>query len=282
MTRLAVVTACDDAYCIPACVLLCSLGTAGGMPRDIQVIVLAVSLSQESARALKEAARRANLNADLRFADDARPLGEEERRFPRASFLRLWVGEMCRDFDRVVYLDADTVVLRPINELLEARLEPHHVGAVIDSLYPTIASAPGLRRFANTVLPPNAPYFNSGVLAIDVAWWRGQQVGERAGNFVLQFRDELEFPDQDALNAVLYDAWCPLDSRWNVCPAFIAHEIVSSHAELSHLRSAGLEKFEESEAAASVLHFVGSKKPWREDFPPSHVKDLYESFMRRT
>jgi len=282
MTRVAVVTACDDAYCLPACVLLHSLGTSAGMPRDTPIIVLATSLSDESALALKDAAKRADLNVDLRSADQADSFGADEGRFPRAAYVRWSVAEMCGDFDRIVYLDSDTVVLGPIDELLEARLEPHHVGAVIDYFYPTIASAPGLRRFSNNVLLPNAPYFNAGVLLIDVAWWRYQQIGQRAGNFVVRFRDELELPDQDALNAVLYNAWCPLDPRWNACPAFIAREIVSRHAELSHLGSAGLERIEETESAACILHFVGSRKPWAKDFPPSPVKNLYESFMRRT
>jgi lipopolysaccharide biosynthesis glycosyltransferase len=83
------------------------------------------------------------------------------------------------------------------------------------------------------------PYFNAGVLVMDVSAWRRENVGERALRYVVG-GSPLQWADQDSLNGVV-EHMHELDARWNA-----QH---SNFLPRNRHRS------------AAVWHFIGGK-PW--------------------
>jgi lipopolysaccharide biosynthesis glycosyltransferase len=94
-------------------------------------------------------------------------------------------------------------------------------------------------------LAGNQPYFNAGVMLIDMANWRANAIAERALQHLRRYGKRVFFRDQEALNAVIGSNWDPLEDRWNVSAN-------PFHAKQQHL---GNHK-------PAIIHFAGRIKPW--------------------
>lgn len=160
---------------------------------------------------------------------------------------------------RAVILDADMVILRSIRDLFTEDLAPHGVGAVQDPC-PYEYLGP---RNVTLGRSPDAPYFNSGMLVVDVGSWRSARITERALEWALQqTRRTIRFPDQDTLNKILDGNWKPLPLAWNF------HSIP--------LERASARDYE----GCNILHFILIKPDHQECTHPA--KHLYFRYRERT
>jgi len=152
---------------------------------------------------------------------------------------------------RVVYLDADLVVLGDLSQLAAIDLGGKTVGAVLDFHVHRWGKGGVALRGETT---DDNPYFNSGVLVIDLDAWRTRQVRQRALDFLASNRDRILFWDQDALNAVLADDWKALDPRWNRMTHYWEQRregtLPFSRETIASLRD------------PFIVHFASGSKPW--------------------
>jgi lipopolysaccharide biosynthesis glycosyltransferase len=171
------------------------------------------------------------------------------------AYARLLIPDLLPpNIRRAVYLDGDIVVKQDLSPLLQMDLGGAPLAAVRDFVTPRTDSE--LSPLRGLVEPK--PYFNSGVLVIDVTHWRKSGVAERALGFARGFGSELGFGDQDAMNAASAN-WHELDFRWNV-QVLMMYWPDLPRTELTDMLSrnrAGLYR------DAAVLHFAGVPKPWQ-------------------
>jgi lipopolysaccharide biosynthesis glycosyltransferase len=125
------------------------------------------------------------------------------------------------------------MVRRPVGELLRIPLGGMPAAAALN------CAGPRVHRMVNARLgrAADAPYFNSGVLLLDLQTWRDLGIGHECIR-VAETRDDY-WPDQDALNLVLNGKIKALETRWN----FFSTEILSREAY----------------EAAHILHFIPDK-----------------------
>ncbi|HEX6684813.1 MAG TPA: glycosyltransferase family 8 protein [Candidatus Limnocylindrales bacterium] len=140
---------------------------------------------------------------------------------------------------RVIYLDADTLVVDDLTPLWHWPLARRPLAAAGD-LMSVVRDAIG--HWHEIGLDGDAPYFNSGVLVIDLAQWREERIGERvmrqcqADRHRLLIRNRWPQHDQYGFNVVLQHRWARLDERWNHFP-------------------------ERRSARPGIVHFLGDTKP---------------------
>jgi lipopolysaccharide biosynthesis glycosyltransferase len=124
-----------------------------------------------------------------------------------ANYYRLLAPQLLpMDVDRVVYLDSDIIVRRSLTDLWSVDLTDYALAAVEDRIK-SLAIDLGL--------PVGAKYFNSGVLLINLTYWRKYKVDERAIAFIKDNPLKVQYWDQDALNATLVHCWKELPEVWN-------------------------------------------------------------------
>lgn len=166
-----------------------------------------------------------------------------DARRTEATYLRMVLpGALAGDYDRILYLDSDIFVQGgDVSALLGMDLGLHPAGAVRDNMQwrtPT-RMAPEFKRFGLS----NAPYFNAGIMLIDVAEWQGQQVFDKALAFGAANAGQMQRNDQSLLNVVLHRNWAELSPVWNWQ--------YSAQARLY-----------EPMLDAHIVHFIGPRKPW--------------------
>jgi lipopolysaccharide biosynthesis glycosyltransferase len=166
---------------------------------------------------------------------------------------------------RVVYLDADLVVLGDLSCLAAIDLGGKTVGAAIDIHVLRWAGGGSALWGKDT---NDRPYFNAGVLVIDLDAWRTRQVRQRAIDFLASHQDGILFWDQDALNAVLNDDWKEIDLRWNRTTHFWERSregtLPFSAETIASLRD------------PFIVHFASPNKPWNGfRHPDRRVFDTY-------
>jgi lipopolysaccharide biosynthesis glycosyltransferase len=170
-------------------------------------------------------------------------------RFPVQAWYRVLLPELLPELDRVLYLDADTLITGPLVPLWEIDLDGCLVAAVTNPLLASML--PRIQR--DLGLPDLGSYFNSGVLLIDLEAWRAGATAQAVLDFA-RAHESVIWPDQDALNAVLHARRLHLHPRWNAMPGLWN----VSQSYLPHTPA----EVREAVLDPAIVHFVGPHKPW--------------------
>ncbi len=187
--------------------------------------------------------------------------------FPPEASIPLLIPELLpTDVDRVLFLDADLLVLDDLAELWETPLDGRVFAAAADGAVPFCSSARGVKNWKALGIPSTAPYFNAGVLLIDLARWREREVRRRVDTYFKTTREPVDFLHQEALNAVLWNDWKELDGRWN---------LLASRAGRSYESPAS-----QAWRNPGIVHFAGRVKPWRSQVGGPFNSD-YQDVLRR-
>ena len=256
-----VVLACDEVYAMPLATTLRSITETNRSCWPLDFYVLSDGFSE--AMRMKVLSSLPTGSASVRWvAVDLRLFGEFATlpHVSKMTYARLLIPYVFPDnVSRVLYLDADLLVLDDLGPLWETDLEGAAVGAVLDRWNLQFKqNEPGLED-----VPRVRDYFNAGVLLIDLDRWREQRISEKALNY-LSRHPRTPFSDQDALNVVCDGFWKKLNPRWN----FQDHYETS----LSDMRA---------EQKPSIVHFVMREKPWVATFPNLNTC-FYDAFRSRT
>jgi len=172
-------------------------------------------------------------------------------RIPQTMWYRVLLPELLPAADRVLYVDADVLVVDSLAPLWATPLADHWVAAVTN-----VPERHMLGHAAGLGLPGPQAYFNSGVLLFNLAAMRRDHRTEALLDCAREHAGRLLWPDQDALNLVLAPRRRVLHPRWNVMNS------MRRFAWAGEL----LGETEASEAIdrPGIVHFEGPRenKPW--------------------
>jgi lipopolysaccharide biosynthesis glycosyltransferase len=189
----------------------------------------------------------------------------------RTMWHRVFLPELMPDTERVLYLDADTIVMDSLEPLWELDLTDKLVGAVTNVFQRFVAG----RREPFEIERSDPPYFNSGVLLLNLELMRSTEARDQLLAYARAHRDVKGWPDQDALNHVLGPARYALHPRWNVMNSFQVYPWSED--------TFGREELAEALANPAIRHFEGPSinKPWHL-LCERDMRELYRHFRRQT
>ncbi|MGC7590838.1 glycosyltransferase family 8 protein [Bisgaard Taxon 46] len=163
-----------------------------------------------------------------------------------ASYFRYLLGQL--PLDRVLYLDCDMVVTGSLAEMYYADFGDNMMYAVEDAFL-------NLVQHSYKEFPDMKPYFNSGMLLIDLNKWREQNIENQLMDLTKRAVN-VYYGDQDVLNIILKGKWKALDKIYNYQTgsriAFIQHEMLDE-----------LKKYEDLQGQLpKIIHYITRHKPW--------------------
>lgn len=128
--------------------------------------------------------------------NDALQMEVYEDRFSQTQFARLFLEEIVDETDdRILYLDCDTIIHAPLEELWNMSLNGNIGAALADAFSPLYRKNIGLKK--------DDLMFNSGVMLIDMKSWKEEHVGHQLRAFIRAHKGMVRQGDQGVLNAVL-------------------------------------------------------------------------------
>ena len=265
LARLAICFSIDGGFGMQLAVALRSLFRHHDA-HELEVHVLTAQVDdgiwQSSVRDLPAGARILRHPVDPDRVGDVRT----PPRLPRASFVRLLMGSVLPPaLDRVLYLDADVMCRAPLHALWATDLEGHALGAVADACTPWVGSPSGdfvEPRWRQLGLLPDNPYFNSGVLLVDLAQWRRRGFEQTALRLCQQHL--FVNGDQEALLGACAGQWQRLHPRWNMLP-----EHFNNSRNYGWVFE-GEARMHEALADPALVHFTRGLRPWVFSFKSRH------------
>lgn len=230
--KAVLITLADQEFLNAARQLFVSAHVAGGWRGDY--VLLAHEVPEQLTRDFVERGIRVVAAPIPKSADISRRVAAHAAKFQLFDpFVKEW--------DRVLYLDADIIVRGRLDgPLLDARF-----GAVRDLLNLRAQFLPGVGPGSL----PDKMAFNSGVLSFDTTL-----IGDHTRKELLtlwnQYRSTTRFVDQPTLNLYFEDIWEQLPGDYNV---------------FANLRVLG-KPWAECKCG-TIIHFTTAPKPWDDESP---------------
>ncbi len=258
---------CDDAYVQPLTAAIASVIATAQEPHRLRFWLLSKTLREPAIRNLRvhiEASGACLMLQDVSGANRSFQGVPLHGHLSEAGYYRLLLPEMLpADCERVLYLDCDLIVCRPVEELWSVDLQGRSTAAV---------QKPRAENFRSVGLRSEEEYFNSGVMLLDLVRWRRDRLHEQALTYALR-HPRLQFHDQDALNAVIQGHWHRLDPRWNQ-----QFRIFKFNSGYLHLPAHELQRLRRD---PFIVHYTTASKPWH--FDNDHpLRDRYFEALDRT
>lgn len=180
--------------------------------------------------------------------------------FTKAMYYRLLIPDLVQE-ERVLYLDADTIVTSSIYDLLKTNIDDVYVAAVLN---------PGFDRHKDLNMRSESSYFNSGVMLINCMRWREDNISKRVIDFIDKNVHKVKYPDQCGLNAIIDGSWKRIPLKYNQQAVIFENKF--------GLKSTDFSTAEISEAKANpvIVHYTGSTKPWQMGSKHPYKKDYWK------
>lgn len=180
-----------------------------------------------------------------------------------ATYIRLLLGELLPDdVKQVLYMDSDMIIRGSLEFILQYSLQDKVVGAVLDK-YITNDVKNGLG------LESCDPYFNAGILLINLELWRKEGVGDRCIDFLQKNCEANAMADQNALNVILKGRYDLLPLSYNVdgYMLLLPYQKAKNIMEQPVIPYYSENDYEEARKHPTIIHFIGwyIDKPWTRD-----------------
>lgn len=239
-------------------------------PLDVHVLHL--DLEQSSIDTIHRDFGRPNLT--LSFYQFNPPLNADELLYSTghikslSTFSRVFMADILpASVDKVLYLDCDILIRGNLSELWNQSFDGNAVIAARDVSceveFYTIADCPEMAGRATS------PYFNAGVLLVDVRRFRELKIKDTCLDFIRRYGSKLKCYDQDVLNMALTGQWKQMPWTWNyLAPlAFLGnsrlHRSVALPAEY---------------ADPKIVHFIYKFKPWQSAYLGPYRDEFIRGF----
>ena len=160
--------------------------------------------------------------------------------FSVVTYYRLFIASLFPQYDKVLYLDCDLVVLGDISELYHVELGDNILGACPEQF---VQNTPEFRTYAETALGVDPDgYVNAGVLLMNLREFRNCQIEEQFIRLISEYDFDLLDPDQAYLNYLCLGKIHVLPNGWNKEPMPLP-----------------------CKGNKNIVHYALYKKPWQYD-----------------
>ena len=181
------------------------------------------------------------------------------------TYFRFFIPELFPKQNKILYLDADILVLDDLHSLFNENIDDYYAGVIQDTFMEVFVDNDDIKTnttpqrtykdyFKNKLHKKNTHYFNAGVLLMNLAKIREDNVIQKLWNFAIK-ESPLEYQDQDVLNAVLESNIKYVDYKWNTLKDL---NILIPQIKDSDKRQHLLKTY----SYPGIFHYVGANKPW--------------------
>ncbi|MBR5473726.1 MAG: glycosyltransferase family 8 protein [Clostridia bacterium] len=233
----------DDNYIPFLDVAISSLIENASKDYEYKLMVLHTGLKQENVNLIMQ---NNQPGFNIEFVDISSDIQNIKNKFKDVyhfsivTYYRLFIASLFPQYDKILYLDCDLVVLGDISKLYNTNIGDNILAAAPEEFVQNTKEFRDYAKFALGVDPDK--YVNAGVLVINLAEFRKNKIEDKFINLITQYDFDLLDPDQAYLNYLCQDKIYTLLNGWNKEPMPI-----------------------ECEGNKNIVHYALYKKPWQYD-----------------
>ena len=244
--------ATDNSYIPFLAVALKSIIDNASSKNQYQIKILYTSITEKNKEQIKKYQTK---NIDIEFVNLTYYIDKIKDKlytrdyYTKTTYFRLFIPELYPQYDKVIYLDADIVVLCDIAELFNQDMGDNLIAAAEDE---TVSSTPEFRTYVEKVVGVSSykNYFNAGILVMNLDELRKFKFQNKF-EYLLETVKYAVAQDQDYLNRLCKGRVKILDTVWDKMP--IPTEKIATED-------------------IKIIHYNLAYKPW-------HYDVLYEEFF---
>ena len=272
--KINIVFASDNNYAQHTAVAMASVLVNTKVPQKIQFYLIDDEIQQKNKEKITKTVQ--NLGGNIEFIkiknsklEDCYVSGE----LSRASYFRLDIANILDEsIEKIIYLDCDLLVYDDIEKMWQLDMGGKPVAATCDL---GIMASARVRKQKNKFigLSFDAPYFNAGVLIMDLKKWRDGNYAEA----IIALATQNKYPnhDQDALNKFFMNNWQEIPLRWDVIPPVF--NLFLKIVTKPDLRKKAIE----AKLNPAIFHYAGGYKPWEYEIHDG-FNDKYYEYLKLT
>ena len=233
----------DDNYAPYLDVAIASLIENASKLYNYRIVILHMGLLPETADTLKRNERERFAVELVDISEDLKNIRSRFKNvyhFSIVTYYRLFIASLFPQYDKIIYLDCDLVVLGDISELYFTNIGDNILGAGPEQF---VQNTPEFRLYAEKALglDPDG-YVNAGVLVINLEQFRKNEIEKKFIDLITKYDFDLLDPDQAYLNYLCEGKIYVLPNSWNKEPIPLA-----------------------CEGKENIVHYALYKKPWQYD-----------------
>lgn len=270
-------------YFIPyTATLLQSIIDNASNENNYDILVLTQDIKGDSKKRI-QSMLAAHPNFSVRYADPSYLMEGYnfcvKDHFSLQTYYRLVLPELIPEYDKIIYLDSDMIVMTDIAELYYTDVEGYLVAACLDpdtaGLYNGYAK--DKKSFMNNVMKLENPYsyFQAGTLVLNLKEFRKTYTMKYVLDFAVS--EMWQLLDQDILNCLCKNKVKYVDMSWNVMVdygGFRIKDIIGRAPQWMY------KMYMEARKHPKMIHYAGPEKPWSS--PEMDMGDVFWSYARKT
>lgn len=175
-----------------------------------------------------------------------------------AAYYRIKLPQLLPEsIEKVLYLDCDILCTKSIKDFYSTDLNGYSCAVCLDErscedeIYQRLSYE---KKYG---------YFNSGMMLINLFWWRINQVQEKTLDYISKNQEILLWHDQDALNFILKGSVLYVPYRYNMLQGYLFSNDYFDEKKNVHF-----------------IHYCSSYKPWHVECN-NPFKHEYRDFYRK-
>ena len=178
----------------------------------------------------------------------------ENFHFSKEMYYRILIPTILSQYEKVIYLDCDMVVVGDLSELYQTDLQGYVLAGVSDVQHYDS------KRYVEDVLKLDTKkYINSGMLVINCVEFKKQKIKEQCFQILAETDIVFRYPDQDIINMACYNKIKFLPAKWNYVWHYNFPRFNKPNLLLSAEDQAEYETFNKD---VKIIHYTSNVKPW--------------------
>ena len=253
---------CDSHYVYPLSVCMTSVFENNKM-NNVCVYLLHSGLSNTEEKVLLDLAAQYRQTIHLIYVDAHYFADAPALRWSKETYYRLLINELLpSDCARLLYLDVDIIVNKPLGDLYDMDLEGHCIAALHEK------GDDQMMRL-RLGLSANGFYYQSGVLLFDVQKTKNILSYEKSMGIIRDLGANLIAVDQDVINVMFDGKIKAIDKKFN-------------NMEITRFHDSGWQRLfnrtNKKEIESTCIFHYALSKPWNNLFSGS-CEDLWYHYL---
>lgn len=249
--KINILVATDDNYA-PYCTVMLTSLLENNKNESINIHLMTAGLSEKNECKIRDITeRRYNQKLFIQRLEES-----DFKDFPiragdhvtLATYFRLICADILPiDIDKILYLDCDIIVRDSIRELWNYDIHEFGLAATLD---PSWTQG---NKYERLGIDPDDGYFCSGVMLINLEYWREIDIKNLSIKILGKMKDKLLLHDQDIVNVIFAKKWKKISYIWDYC-CLDDFSFGSEKEFINDLKKT-------SKYYPIIIHFAGLK-PW--------------------